>query len=302
MQNKSKLIKYIRNEQRHLAPNFSPDDIPYYAYKIPKTTKHMEKGIARIDSFEEYKTLLDLGAKTQLILSDIEQYIHKTKHHSINSSTLDILAKKLCLSSEIYPACLGFDGFPAFIAINPNDTVAHGLPSKKMILSEGDIVGLDIITHKGGVFVDCAKTISIGKTDPIGMKLIQATRDALYHAIEQCKPGASPLIIGEILEKHALENGFSCADDLSSHFILHQPHGALIPNYVNGYSHAKKQHLTKMKFSEGMVFTIEPIFNIGKSMIINADDGFGYLTADGSWSAHFEHTIIITESGCQIVA
>lgn len=195
------------------------------------------------------------------------------------------------------PAFLGYKPmgadrpFPASICISINDEIVHGIPNETArILREGDIVGLDLGITREGLITDAAITVPVGTVDDESQRLIDVTRDALMAGIEAAKPGNTIGDIGAAINAVIGPTGFKLAEDLVGHGVGYKVHeDPYVPNVgIAG---------TGEKIVPGMVLALEPMVNAGTSKIKIMDDGYTIKTRDGSRSAHFEHTIAITEKG-----
>ncbi len=202
--------------------------------------------------------------------------------------------------------------FPTALCVSINNEIVHvpAVPSRK--LKEGDIVGIDIgmeyptpnkgkmankYSKLGGYYTDMAKTVIIGTVDKKTQKLVDTTRECLNLAIKQVKPGNTLNDIGKVIQKHAEANGFSVVRELVGHGVGHDVHeDPQVPNYE-----IKDGSLKNEILKPGMVIAIEPMVNMGNWKIETGDDGMSIVTKDGSLSAHFEHTIAITDDGHQIL-
>ncbi len=220
--------------------------------------------------------------KTLIMLSDHIKPGITTRH-------LDALAEEYIHSQDGRPAFKGYRGYPATICTSLNEQVVHGIPSERQ-LKEGDIIGIDIGVEKEGYFGDAAYTFAVGQINAQQAKLLQVTREALYFGVRQALPGGKLSDIGHAIQSHAEQNGFSVVRSLVGHGIgrsLHeQPE---VPNFGK----AGKGPTLKA----GMCLAIEPMVNLGTYNIRTLNDGWTVVTADGSLSAHFEHTIAITKQG-----
>jgi methionyl aminopeptidase len=187
----------------------------------------------------------------------------------------------------------GLPGFPSVICISVNDEIVHGIPGPRE-LRDGDVLSLDFGVHVRGFHGDSAVTIPIGEVASRTLALLEATRGALYRGIEQMTPGNRLSDIGHAIEAHATAAGFSVVREFVGHGIgrsLHEP--PQIPNFGEP---GKGPRLLP-----GMVFAIEPMLNLGDPGVRILDDQWTAVTADGAPSAHFEHTILITENGPEIL-
>jgi methionyl aminopeptidase len=187
----------------------------------------------------------------------------------------------------------GLPRYPAVICISVNDEIVHGIPGPR-VLQEGDIVGLDFGVSVSGWHGDSAVTVPVGRIDGKAAKLLETTRESLYKGIEQMAPGKRLSDIGHAVQTHAEREGFSVVRQFVGHGIgrrLHEP--PQIPNFGES---GKGPRLLP-----GMVFAIEPMVNVGGPDVKMLEDEWTAVTADGSLSAHFEHTILITDDGPEIL-
>jgi|TARA_B110000037_G_scaffold51704_1_gene63461 methionyl aminopeptidase len=209
-------------------------------------------------------------------------------------SDLDKMAEEFIRSKGARPAFKGYMGFPSTLCVSIEDAVVHGIPGED-ILNEGEIVGVDCGAELDGYYGDHAKSFPIGKIDEKKKKLLKITHESLLDGIKQAIPGNYVGDIGNAVQTHAEKHGFSVVRELVGHGIGTQLHEEpQIPNYgieKQGY-----------QLKSGMCIAIEPMINAGKKDIYTASDGWTILTKDGSASAHFEHTIAITESGPKILS
>jgi methionyl aminopeptidase len=184
--------------------------------------------------------------------------------------------------------------YPASLCVSVNDEVVHGIPTKDKILAEGDIVGLDLGVNFQGYFTDAAITVPVGKISTQDQKLISAAKEALEKALAQVKPGNKTGDLGAVMEATAKASGFQVVRELVGHGVGKSVHeDPEIPCY------GKKG--TGTKLIEGMVLAIEPMINENGYEVVFADDRWTVLTLDGGKSAHFEHTILVTENGFEIL-
>lgn len=219
----------------------------------------------------------------------------------VQTVDLNALAEKMVREFGDKPAFLNYKpqgakrGFPASLCVSVNDEIVHGIPTENnRTLVEGDIVGLDMgLTHDGMV-VDSAITVPVGKIDVKAKKLLAATEESLYAGIKAARGGMHVGDIGEAVEGVANRNHYSIADELAGHGVGYKVHeDPFVPNFgMPGQGPLLKP---------GMVIAIEPMLNEGGSEIRVGADGWTISTADGSRSAHFEHTILITEGAPEIL-
>ncbi len=238
---------------------------------------------------EEIK-LLKEGGK---ILADIIKDLSKNIKPGINASELDLMAGILAKKNNAIPSFKGYNGFPANLCVSINNEVVHGFPFDK-ILREGDIVGLDFGLKYRGLFTDHAVTVGVGKISQSAKKLIKITRNALNVGIKSIYPGLRIGVISEAIQKYVESQGYSVVRDLTGHGVGYKVHeDPQIPNFGKGNGGPIMK--------EGMVLAIEPMVNIGSYRVKLAKDGWTFLTQDNSLSAHFEHTVVVTKNGFEIL-
>lgn len=185
--------------------------------------------------------------------------------------------------------------YPATLCVSINDAVVHGIPNETPVhLKEGDIVSLDMGLIHRGMYLDGAVTVPVGVIDAASQKLLNITREALMVGIKACKSGATSGDVGFAIESFVKPYGYGIIEELAGHGVGYKVHeDPYMPNY------GKKGEGEMLE--PGMVLAIEPMLNIGSKKIKLDKDGYTYRTADGSRSAHFEHTILITEKGAEIL-
>lgn len=220
----------------------------------------------------------------------------------VRSSELETAARKLIADGGDKPALLNYlpygakRPYPAALCVSVNDEIVHGIPNEEdKILKEGDIVGLDLgLTHKG-LITDATLTVAVGNIRPELTKLLEVTKEALMAGIRAAKGGKRIGDIGSAIERVAAAHGYGVVEELAGHGVGYDVHEE---PYVPNYGNAGKGEVLK----PGMVLAIEPMFNLGtKKVKLDKSDGYTYRTADGKPSAHFEHTVVITKSGAEIL-
>lgn len=212
----------------------------------------------------------------------------------VTTGALDRLAEARARERGAVPAFLGYHGYPASLCISVNDEVVHGIPSARRVLREGDVVGLDFGVVRDGFFGDAARTVPVGSVSPQARQLLEATREALLAGVAAARPGGRVGDIGAAVEALVVRRGYSVVREFVGHGIgrrLHEP--PQVPNYGRAGSGARLQ--------PGIVLAIEPMVNAGDPEVRVLDDGWTAVTADGSLSAHFEHTVAVTENGPEIL-
>jgi len=235
------------------------------------------------------KEEIEIMARAGKILAQILDELKKEVKPGIRTKDLEIKARKLMAEYKVQPAFLGYEGYPAAICTSVNDVIVHGVPSDYQ-LKEGDILSLDLGIKYKGYYADMAVTLPVGKVPEEAQRLIRVTKKALKRAIKKARPGNTIGDIGNTIQRYVEKRGFYVIKELCGHGIGRELHEE--PQILN-YG---KRH-TGAKLVPGMVFCIEPMVSMGTEKIKKASDGFGYATADGSLSAHFEHMIAITKNG-----
>jgi methionyl aminopeptidase len=211
----------------------------------------------------------------------------------VTTQEIDELAERRVREAGAVPAFKGYHGYPATICASVNEQVVHGIPSKRRLV-EGDILSVDMGAKLDGFFGDCAVTVPVGRVSPEAAALLKVTEEALFHGIGAVKPGARVSDIGAAVQRHVEAHGFSVVREFVGHGIgtaLHEE--PQIANYGPGGRGPR--------LAEGMVLAIEPMVNAGKPAVKVLGDGWTAVTRDGSLSAHFEHTVVVTRDGCEIL-
>jgi methionyl aminopeptidase len=211
-------------------------------------------------------------------------------------STKDLanLAAKELKSLGAKAPFLGFDGFPDVICISLNEEVVHGIPSPKRLIKEGDLVSLDFGVDYNAMITDAAISFTIGKSTKELQQLVRITKESLYAGIDVVKNGVKTGDIGHAIEKVLDKHHYGIVRDLVGHGVGHELHEEPnIPNY--GFPGSG------VGLSSDMTIAIEPMATVGSKAVYVANDGWTIKTVDGSLSAHFEHTILITEDGADIL-
>ncbi|MGL5149020.1 MAG: type I methionyl aminopeptidase [Clostridium sp.] len=226
------------------------------------------------------------------ILDEVEKHIKI----GMKTSEIDKIVYDYTIAHGAIPAPLNYQGYPKSVCTSINDVVCHGIPSENEILKEGDIVNVDVSTIHNGYFSDASRTYKIGNVAPEVDKLVRVAKECLEKGFEAAKPWGFIGDIGEAVQKHAEANGFSVVRDFGGHGIGLAFHEDPFVAHIG-------EKGTDMMMVPGMCFTIEPMINMGDFKIfIDADDDWTVLTEDGSWSAQFEYTILITEEGAEIIS
>jgi len=233
-------------------------------------------------------------SKSCQIVADTLLMLEEYVQEGVKISKLDSLAEEFIRSHGARPAFKGYMGFPSTLCVSVDHAVVHGIPGDSY-LKNGQIVGIDCGAELNGYFGDHAKSFPVGEIDQNKKKLLDVTSESLAKAIDKAIPGNFVGDIGFTVQKHAEENGFSVVRELVGHGIGSQLHEEpQIPNFgieKQGY-----------QLKSGMCIAIEPMINAGKKDVYTSDDGWTIYTVDGQPSAHFEHTIAITDNGPRILS
>lgn len=245
----------------------------------------------RVKTAREQAAMRDSGRMLATVLQLLEQKL------AVGMSTKDLAiiaaAELEKLGGEA--SFLGYQGFPDVICISVNDEVVHGIPQPTKIIQQGDIVGLDFgVTYKG-MITDAAISVIAGKPKQQGhIRLVDRTRQALATGVAAVHDQVRTGDIGAAIEQSLKSYGYGIVRDLVGHGVGHQVHeDPNIPNYGRPN--------TGPWLQKGMTIAIEPMVTLGSDQVIIAPDGWTVKTADGSWAAHFEHTVLITEDGAEIL-
>lgn len=207
---------------------------------------------------------------------------------------IDRLTHTFMVGKGAYPSPLGYMGFPKSICTSINEVICHGIPDDRP-LEDGDIVNIDITAYKGGVHGDTCAMFVAGETSPENLLLIERTREALLRGIRSVKPGRPINVIGRVISAYAKRFGYGVVRDYTGHGVGEAFHsGLIVPHYDSAPEHGETMEV-------GMVFTIEPMLTLGSVDWRQWDDGWTVVTADQSMTAQFEHTVVVTEDGADIL-
>ncbi|HEY8718518.1 type I methionyl aminopeptidase [Pengzhenrongella sp.] len=212
----------------------------------------------------------------------------------ITTDELDRIGHEYLVRHGAYPSTLGYRGYPKSLCTSVNEVICHGIPDST-VLVDGDIVNVDITAFIGGVHGDTNATFPVGEISESAALLVERTRESLARAIRAVVPGREVNVIGRVIEKYAQRFGYGVVRDYTGHGVGEAFHsGLVIPHYD-----AAPEYATEIK--PGMVFTIEPMLTLGTHEWTMWDDGWTVLTADGALTAQFEHTLLVTQTGAEIL-
>ena len=236
---------------------------------------------------------IEIMAEGGKILAKIMKELEKRVQPGITTKELDSLAEELILKAGGKCSFKGYEGFPACLCTSINEEIVHVVPSDR-VLKEGDIISLDLGIFYKGFHTDMAVTLPVGKVLPEAQRLIRVTKKALKRGLKKVRVGNTFGDVGNTIQRYVESQGFNVVRDLCGHGIGKELHEE--PKILNyGKRHSGEE------IKEGMVFCLEPMVTAGDWKIKKTSDGYGYQTADASLSAHFEHTIVVTKNGFQIL-
>ncbi|CUU49409.1 methionyl aminopeptidase [Clostridium beijerinckii] len=234
--------------------------------------------------------------KSAVVNNGLLDLIGENIKEGMTTEQIDKLAYDYTTSKGGIPADLNYDGFPKSICISINNEVCHGIPSDDVVLKNGDIVNVDATTILNGYYSDASRMFMIGEVSEEARKLVQVTKECLNKGLEAVKPWAFLGDIGAAIQEHAESNGYSVVREFGGH-------GVGLDIHEDPFVFHFGKRGTDMVLAPGMVFTIEPMINAGSHEIfIDEDNGWTALTADGSLSAQWEHTVLVTEDGVEVIS
>jgi methionyl aminopeptidase len=238
---------------------------------------------------------IDIMARGGAILAATLERLSAEVRPGISTKALDAVAEDFIRSHDgAKPAFKGLYGFPGSVCISINEEIVHGIPSPKRVLKDGDLVKLDFGVEFEKYFTDAAITVAVGQVDSESVRLMDVTKAALAAGIEAARVGNHIGDIGAAIADVVQAAGFTTADDLVGHYVGTKPHGdPQVPN------HGTPKRGPKLL--AGLTIAIEPMVNIGKSATRTLKDKWTIVTLDGSRSAHFEHTVAVTEAGPRVL-
>ncbi len=212
----------------------------------------------------------------------------------ITTATIDQWVREDTDARGARPSQLGYQGFPAAVCVSRNDVVCHGIPSQHDVLEDGDIVNVDVTSEVEGWHGDTSTMVCLGNVTPEALHVVDVARRCRAAGIMAVSPGARLGDIAHAIMEVAKEGGCSVVDRLGGHGIGRRMHQAPHVSYVG-----KKGRGLRLR--EGMALTIEPMINLGGPGVVFCEDGWTVKTADGSWSAQFEHTVLVVSGGAEVL-
>ncbi len=229
------------------------------------------------------------------LAAELLQFIEPFVKPGVSTLELNDLCHEYTIKRGAVSAPLNYKGFPKSICTSVNDVVCHGIPKASDFLKDGDIINIDVTPILNGYHGDTSKTFLVGKVKPEIKKLVVDTEKAMWIGIEQVKPGNRVNDISNAIDEFLTANGYGIVRDLMGHGIGKKFHeDPQIPHF--------KQTRLLTKLEEGMTFTIEPMVNLGAyNVVVSKSDKWTVRTKDGKWSAQFEHTVLVTNKGYEIL-
>lgn len=241
------------------------------------------------------KREIDIMREANQIVADTHKLLSEKLKAGMTTAELDKIADEYIRSRGAVPSFKGYQGFPASICISINEEVVHGIPDNHRIIKDGDIVSVDIGTFFEGFNGDAARTYPVGEVSEVAKKLLDVTEKSLLTGIEKALIGNRLFDISHAVQEYVEANGFSVVRDYVGHGIGRKMHeDPQIPNFGPAGKGPKLKN--------GMTLAIEPMVNVGGFEVETLEDGWTVVTEDRTLSAHFEHTIAITNHGVEILS
>ncbi len=238
---------------------------------------------------------IELMREAGRILAEVHDRLGKIVRPGISTYEVDKEGEKMIRDFGCVPSFLNYNGYPASICVSVNEEVVHGIPSRKRILKDGDIVSLDAGVIYKGYHSDAARTHAVGNIAPDAAKLIEVTKQSFFEGIKYARAGNYLHDISNAIGRYAESFGYGVVRDLVGHGIgTHLHEDPQIPNY--------RQKSRGIRLAAGMTLAIEPMINAGTYKVCWLDDDWTVVTKDGALSAHYENTVLITEDGCELLS
>ncbi|MGD0946351.1 MAG: type I methionyl aminopeptidase [Candidatus Binatia bacterium] len=242
---------------------------------------------------------IEVMRAANLIVAEVLAQLREHVRPGVTTAELDRIAEELTRQRSAVPAFKGYEVngrvFPKNVCISINEEIVHGIPSQKRALQKGDIVGIDFGVRYQGLYGDAAITVAVGQTDTESQRLMQATHEALWAGIEQVRVGHRLGDVSAAIQERAERDGFSVVREFVGHGIGKRLHEEpQVPNFGT--------RDRGVRLREGMVLALEPMVNAGGADVTIKEDGWTAVTRDGSRSAHFEHSVAVTETGPYVLS
>jgi methionyl aminopeptidase len=257
----------------------------------PSPAKKQRRSI-EIKSQREIAIMRQAAKIVATVLKEISEQVLP----GMTTADLDAYAEKRIREMGAVPSLKGYQGFPATLCTSINNEAVHGIPSPKRVIQSGDVLKVDTCAYYQGFHGDSCIAIAVGEVSPEATKLIRITEEALYIGIEQVKAGNYLMDIAGAVQDHVEANGFSIIEDLTGHGV-----GRNIHEEPSVFFFRTRQ-MPNVKLRAGMTITIEPIVSAGSKHTQLLPDGWTIVTVDNSLAAQFEHTVLVTQDGCEILS
>lgn len=252
--------------------------------------KHPVEGV--LGDIQTPETIEKIRVAGRIAAQALEE-VGKIIQPGVTTDELDRVGHEFLLDHGAYPSPLGYKGFPKSLCSSLNEVICHGIPDDTVV-RDGDIVNIDITAYKDGVHGDTNATFLSGDVSEENRLLVERTREATMRAIKACRPGRQINVIGRVIESYAKRFGYGVVRDFTGHGVGPEFHsGLVVPHYDD------PRATTVME--PGMTFTIEPMITLGGVEYDLWDDGWTAVTADRKWTAQFEHTLVVTDTGAEIL-
>ncbi|MBD2361182.1 type I methionyl aminopeptidase [Anabaena minutissima FACHB-250] len=238
---------------------------------------------------------IDIMRQSAKIVATVLKEISELVKPGMTTADLDAYAEKRIREMDATPSFKGYHGFTGSICSSINNEVVHGIPNPKKVIRAGDVLKVDTGAYYQGFHGDSCITIAVGEVTPDAAKLIRVAEEALYKGIEQVKAGAYLLDLAGAIEDHVKVNGFSVVEEFTGHGVGRNLHEE--PSVFN----YRTREMPNVKLRAGMTLAIEPILNAGSKHTRTLSDRWTAVTVDNSLSAQFEHTVLVTETGYEIL-
>jgi len=252
--------------------------------------KHPVEGVlGDVQTPETIEKMRETGRIAAQALEEVGKHVEP----GVTTDELDRIGHEFLLDHGAYPSPLGYKGFPKSLCSSLNEVICHGIPDDTA-LSDGDIVNIDITAYKDGVHGDTNATFLSGNVSEEHRLLVERTKEAMMRGIKACRPGRRINVIGRVIESYAKRFGYGVVRDFTGHGVGPEFHsGLIVPHYDD------PRATTVME--PGMTFTIEPMITLGTVDYNLWEDGWTVVTQDHKWTAQFEHTLVITDTGAEIL-
>ncbi len=283
---------FKRKRRWHLLPGVPPTEMDRKIMAFENRGKEVPTRNLILNE-EQIEGIRRSGVVNTGVLDEVAKQIHA----GMNTQEIDDICRAYCESHGAIPACLGYEGYPKSVCTSINEVVCHGIPKEDDVLEEGDIINVDFTTILDGYYADASRMFIIGKTTPEKEQLVRVAKECLEIGMEAAKPYCFVGDIGNAIQKHAHKYHYGVVRDLCGHGVGLKFHEE--PEVVH---YGRKG--TGMLLVPGMVFTIEPMINMGTwEVFIDADDPYGWevISADELPSAQWEHTLLMTEHGVEVL-